>query len=221
MKGTPIGLNKDPLNVFSAIQQNDETLLKISGQIYGALSTKQDYGNYHLKLDFKWGEKKYAPRLTVKRDNGILYHGTGPHGAFWNVWMRSNEMQVQEGDMGDYYGLAGAKASINVIKDTDKLWLYTPDSAAVVVTRAKQRGGVEKPNGEWNTLELICLDDMSIHIVNGKVVNVLKNSRITEGGKDIKLNNGKIQIQSEGAEAYYKNIQIKAIKKLPKEYSAL
>ena len=52
------------------------------------------------------------PRLNPKRDNGILYHATGPHGKFWNVWMRSHEMQIQETDMGDYFALAGTVMNI-------------------------------------------------------------------------------------------------------------
>lgn len=33
--GTPLGLGKDPLNVFVARQEGDDTILRISGQIYG------------------------------------------------------------------------------------------------------------------------------------------------------------------------------------------
>ncbi|MBC8054209.1 MAG: DUF1080 domain-containing protein [Sphingobacteriaceae bacterium] len=218
MKGIPLGLNNDPLNVFSTVIENDETILKITGQMYGGLTTKASYSNFHLKFQVKWGEKKYEPRLTQKRDNGVLYHCTGPHGKFWNVWMRSQEMQVQEGDMGDYFGLAGAKSSVTVIKTADKAWQYSLKAPSVELTYARQNGGVEKPNGEWNSLELICIGDKSIHVVNGKVVNVLTGGRITESGNDIPLSSGKIQIQSEGAEAYYKNIQIRSVKKFPSTY---
>ena len=37
-------------------------------------------------------------------------------------------------------------------------------------------------------------------------------------GKTKSVNRGKIQIQSEGAEAYYKNIEIKPISKFPRKY---
>ncbi|MEM6772392.1 MAG: hypothetical protein AAF597_17580, partial [Bacteroidota bacterium] len=86
--GTPLGLNNDPLGVFTMIEEEGEPVLKINGQVYGGLTTKEAYGNYHLQLQFKWAEKKWPPRLKARRDNGLLYHCTGPHGAFWNVWMR-------------------------------------------------------------------------------------------------------------------------------------
>ncbi len=67
--GKPIGLNKDPLNVFSTIETEDDVVLKISGEVFGGLSTKQEYQNYHLRAEFKWGENKFEPRLNLLRDN--------------------------------------------------------------------------------------------------------------------------------------------------------
>src|SRR5210317_888730 len=83
-RGTPIGLNNDPLNVFSVVEMDGQQVLKVSGEVYGGLSTKQEFENYHLSLEFKWGTKKYEPRLQDKRDSGILYHAQEPHGQFWN-----------------------------------------------------------------------------------------------------------------------------------------
>ena len=76
----------------------------------------------------------------------------------------------------------------------------------------------ERPHGEWNTLELICFENKSIHIVNGEVVMILQNSRYVEDGKKVPMIKGKIQLQSEAAEVFYKNIKIKQLKKLPVEY---
>ena len=78
---------------------------------------------------------------------------------------------------------------------------------------------MEKPNGEWNTLELICLGQKSIHVVNGEVVMVLENSREKlPDGSYKPLTNGKIQLQSEAAEAFYRNLQIRQITEIPAEY---
>jgi hypothetical protein len=79
----------------------------------------------------------------------------------------------------------------------------------------------EKPHGEWNTLELICLGDTSLHIVNGKVVMALFNSGVINPDKEVvPLKKGKIQIQSEGAEVFYKKIEIKKINTIPKKFLA-
>ena len=228
MKGTPIGLNKDPLKVFSVEEINGEPVLKITGQIYAGLSTKQEYENYHLSFEFKWGEKKYEPRLKDKRDSGLLYHCQEPHGQFWNVWMRAPEMQVQETDCGDFHPLAGVSMDIKASKHTEnnwEYWIYDPEGE--VRTFKSGPGGscrrianYEKPGDQWNHLELICIGDKAYHIVNGKIVMALENSReYTKDGIASALTKGKIQIQSEAAEVYYKNIKIRKTTKLPEVFA--
>lgn len=225
---TPLGLNNDPKQVFSLKTIDGERVLCISGEIYGAVISKKEYKNYHLKAQFKWGEKVWEPRLRRKRDSGILYHSVGAYGSFWNVWMQSQEFQVQEGDMGDYYALAGTTIDIpSVKKDGAKEFDYVhrgklnPFSSTDKNFQVHCNKGFnnENPHGEWNTLELICFEGTSLHIVNSKVVMVLFNSRHKNiDGKTVPLLKGRIQIQSEGAEAYYKNIEIMPIDDIPDQY---
>jgi hypothetical protein len=229
-KGIPLGLNKDPKGVFTVKQINNENILYVSGEIYGAFTTKQEYGNYHLKVQFKWGDKKWEPRLDRKRDSGILYHGVGEHGAFWNAWMQSQEFQVQQGDMGDYYALAKTAIDIPSSKrEGEKQFTY--DRGGVKNNFSSVHIGLqvhcnkgfdnEKPHGEWNTLELVSFGGTSLHVVNGKVVMALYNSRYLDHTDTmLPLVKGKIQIQSEAAAAYYKNIQIRPITEIPEKFSS-
>jgi type 1 glutamine amidotransferase len=226
MNGTPIGLNNDPLEVFKIEPENGNPVLHISGQIYGGLSTKQEFGNYHFRAEFKWGTRRYEPRLNDKRDNGILYHAKGPHGAFWNAWMLSQEFQIQEGDMGDYFALGpgmDVKAAYRTA-DNELDWIYDPTAPSTTFglgqpVRCRRARNNERPLGQWNTVELICLGQKSIHIINGEVVMVLENSRERKPNGSLgPLTDGKIQIQSEAAEAYYRNIQIRPITEIPLEY---
>jgi hypothetical protein len=78
---------------------------------------------------------------------------------------------------------------------------------------------MDKPIGEWNEIELITYGDKSLHIVNGKVVMALKNSRYKDGDTIKPLTHGKLQLQSEAAEVYYKDIMIKPITEIPAEYA--
>ncbi|MDN3668922.1 DUF1080 domain-containing protein [Echinicola jeungdonensis] len=227
--GKPLGLNNDPLNVFSVKMDNGQPILKVTGEIYGGLSTKKEYENYHLSLKFKWGTEKYAPRLEDKRDSGILYHCQEPHGQFWNVWMRAPEMQVQESDCGDFHPLAGVSMDIKAVPFTengDEFWKYDPQGKTMTFKsdakyrRCRKSHNYEKPNGKWNHLELICIGEEAYHIVNGKVVMVLKNSKqYPEGSQGVTLTKGKIQLQSEGAELYYKEIKIRTVNELPREFA--
>jgi len=99
----PLGLNVDPKQVFTVVEVDGKPAIRISGEIFGALTGQQEYDDFHLRLEFKWGEKKWPPRENVVRDSGILYYAVGAHGASPNkAWMRSLECQVQEHDVGDY-----------------------------------------------------------------------------------------------------------------------
>ncbi|WP_084708880.1 ThuA domain-containing protein [Siansivirga zeaxanthinifaciens] len=226
----PLGLNNDPKGVFRYEIIDNEPVVHISGEIYGALTSKNEYDNYHLKLQFKWGEQVWEPRLLRERDSGILYHCVGPYDKFWNVWMQSQEFQVQEGDMGDYYSLAGTSIDIPSKKESDgKEFNYQKEAHLNNFSSIKKgfqshcnKGfNNEKPHGEWNTLELICYEGTSLHVVNGQVVMALFNSRYKDLNNDIlPLQKGRIQIQSEGAEAFYKNIQIKKINKIPNKFKS-
>ncbi|MFP4844963.1 ThuA domain-containing protein [Winogradskyella sp. PE311] len=224
----PLGLNNDPKNVFTFKDENGETVLHISGEIYGALISKQAYENYHLIVQFKWGEKVWEPRLLRKRDSGILYHSHGSSTAFWNVWMASQEFQVQETDVGDYYGLVDVLIDIpSDKKEGEKEFRYSKNSNLKAYSALQRippnhcNKGFDNENdhGKWNTLELICYEGTSLHIVNGKVVMALYNSEYKNAENEIvPLTKGRIQIQSEAAEVYYKNAQIKSINRIPKTF---
>jgi hypothetical protein len=217
--GTPVGL-ADPLKLFTVEMQDGKPILRISGQIYAGLTSKEEFENYHFTCQFKWGEKKWEPRLNSKRDSGVLYHCNGPHGAFWNVWMRSLECQVQEGDCGDFISLAGATASVQLQRVPEgKNPSFDPNAPLFsrgfgVVAHGPSK---EKPHGEWNTLEIYTLGTTSVHVVNGTPNMVLFDARQHSANSNsmIPLTRGRIQIQSEAAEIYYRDIMIESIDAFP------
>ncbi|VGO12804.1 hypothetical protein PDESU_01358 [Pontiella desulfatans] len=222
-QGVPMGLDADVKNVFSMIEQAGQPVLHVSGEIYGALTTKKEYGNYHLSLWHKWGDKKWPPRETVKRDSGILYHCYGEHGRFWNVWKTCLEYQVQETDLGDFIPLGGnaatpkvpgPQAEIRGDFDDKKEKRFDPASEVY----SSKLGYVhacsehDAPHGEWNHLELYVVGNDAVHVVNGHVVMVVENARKPDGSPLVK---GQIQLQSEAAECYYKDIVLTPIRGFP------
>lgn len=218
-KRSPLGLNNDPKNVISTIEQDGQLILAITGEIFGCVSTKEEFGNYHLSLEFKWGEKKWPPRLDKLRDSGVLYHCFGNHGAFANAWKASVESQVQEGDCGDVYLLGGADgnptAYAKTISNKDHSGnTWDPTGVDGMHSgRIVKKGNFEKPNGEWNTMEIYAVGDEAFHLVNGHLVMHITQIKRNQ----IPLESGHIQIQSEGAEIYYRNIKIRNIHEFPKE----
>jgi hypothetical protein len=69
--GVPIGLNTDPRQVFTIVKQDGDKVIRISGQNWGAISTKKEYANYHLQLQFKWGALTWGQKKGQKMDSGV------------------------------------------------------------------------------------------------------------------------------------------------------
>jgi hypothetical protein len=218
----PIGAGKDPNGVFSIVKVDGKPAIRISGQDWGALTTREDFENYHLRLEFKWGEKRWPPRENAKRDSGILYHCVGPHGAGSGAWMRSFESQIQEGDCGDFHSVDGVIVDVDAVPapEVKNALLHRPGAPLVQGTRSRiiKNGEHERPTGAWNVMEVLAVGQTAVHLVNGKVVMVLKNLRHKVDGKEIPLTSGKIQIQSEGAEVYYRNIELRPLAAIPPAY---
>lgn len=214
IQGTPLGLNNDPKKIFTALTEGGTTVLHISGEIYGCISTKADYSNYHLETDFKWGERKWEPRLKIKRDSGILYHCQGEHGAFWHVWKSCIEFQVQETDLGDLFLLGGPKAQSRFRTENKKLIFDVTNPWSIATNSIQASPEPDKPHGEWNHLEVYVLGGSAIHIVNGIVVLAINGATDKKGHP---LKSGQIQIQSEGAECFYKNTRLTPITSFPEE----
>jgi hypothetical protein len=226
---------EDPDRVVSVMEQIDGApAIRVSGQHFGGFITKDEYSDYHLVTEFRWGLATWNGRKAATRDSGILLHCQGPDGNtgkdFNGPWMRSIECQVIEGGVGDFIMVGGydeagnnltPKLTAHATKDRDgediydpnapdkefqggriNWWGRDPDWKDELGYRGKQ--DVEKPTGQWNRLEVICDGDKITNILNGKVVNAATHSSLTRG---------KIIFQSEGAEIYFRKIELTPLKK--------
>src|ERR1043165_579690 len=156
----PVGLNKDPNHVFTVVDQDGEKAIRISGEKWGGISTKNEYANFHFQLKFKWGQLKWGQKKNKKRDSGLLYYAVGEHGADYGAWMRSQEFQIEEGNCGDYWGVAGGRQGILVIKKSDSESVYTAAGKVYTFSATNEvgrhcinQGDAENASGEWNTLD--------------------------------------------------------------------
>jgi len=219
---TPLGLNNDPRGVFTVTQVDGGPAIRVSGEIYGAITTKDEFDNVHIRVEYKWGERKWPPRDKPwhYRDSGILYWCIGPHGAGSAAWMRSIECNVMEKGVGQWWSVAGVYCDAEAVKlvldrapwvpyrgesDGEECYVYQPGFPLVTVPASD---GItpsmeyEKPHGEWNICEVIAWGNVGVHLLNGKVNLVVLNPRYREGNREIPLNHGRIQLQCEAAELY-------------------
>ena len=216
----PIGEDRDPLKVFTVETVDGSPAIHISGQGFGTITTPRVFDNFQLRVQFKWGERRWAERATARRDSGLLYRCHGPLDAVDGFWPRSVEFQIQEHDCGDLWTV-GTRITVKATKQGNNR-IYDPNGEDSVFIRGASRciklEDAEKPRGEWNTLDLICLEGDSIHIVNGKVVMRLRNAERVDGPTPTPLRTGSISLQSEGAEVFYRNVEIRPITEVPAEF---
>lgn len=211
------GKNNDPKRIFKAengmlhildIPVTDEK------QEFGYVARSESFKNYRLRFEYKWGSKRFKPRNATKRDSGLLYHVVGPD----KVWPRSIEFQIQEGDTGDFWLLDGTTTTTTVTSaSTDSSEYqeggepYTTEPGSFV--RLAKSHTYDKKVG-WNKVEVIVIENEAVHIVNGKVNNrgtAFMQPDPQNPDHMIPLNEGRILFQAEGAEVFYRNIEIKSL----------
>ena len=226
---------EDPLRVFTVVDQVDGApAIRVSGEKWGGLTTRESYRDYHLIVEFRWGFLTWAQRKNAARDSGVLVHGQGADGStgrdFNGPWMRSIEAQIIEGGVGDLILVAGFEAdgtrltpriTARAGKDRDGEPVFDPAGEARVFESGRVnwygrdpdwadklgfrgKADVESPWGEWTRLEVIAEGDRLTYLVNGKVVNEAVQSSLTEG---------KILFQCEGAEIFFRRIELQPVGK--------
>lgn len=216
--GKPLGA-KGMGEVFKAATVEGASAIFINGtdQPYGCITHRQIIGNYHLQLYHKWGAKKGGTALN----SGLLYHSYGePGGGFNNTWMKSIEFEIMEGSIGMLLPIGNEiqlKMELGLDNGSGR---FMPGGNLTTISgmgmfKAEKDAG--KPVGQWNKIELYAFEDRAIHVVNGVPVMVVQDLRLTgKDGKTTPLTNGRIQLQTEGADVYYRDITIEPINAMPK-----
>jgi hypothetical protein len=211
---------QDPQRVFTM----RDGMLRISGEEWGGLTTRETYRDYQLVAEWKWGGPSHGTRAHAARDSGILVHGRGKDGAYGGVWLESIECQVIEGGCGDIILVGGeghpqltvetkvgtngdlywSKGGTPVTRDRGRFDWFARDPAWKDALGFRGAHDVEKPTGEWNRSEVLCEGGAITNIVNGVTVNHGTGSSHTEG---------KIQLQSEGAEIWFRKVELLPLKR--------
>lgn len=215
------GRHQDPKGVFTV----NDGILHITGEEWGCITTNEEYENYTLIMEYKWGEKTYGKRKAAARDNGLLFHSIGEDGGYSGIWMHSIECNIIEGGTGDFIVVGDGTDKFSITSPVAKERqgtspVYQKGGELVTVNKGRInwsgrdpnwkdvlgfRGpkDVEKPVGEWNTLKCVIKGDTIDIYLNGKLVNQAIHVRPSKG---------KIQVQSEGAEMFVRKIDMIPLK---------
>ncbi len=223
---------EDPRKVFSVVDGK----IHISGDGLGGLVTNKRYRDYHLVLEFKFGDRTWHNRENAARDSGLLIHSNGKDGGYSDTWMPSIEVQIIEGGVGDFVPVPGADVdgkpitisyTCNAGRDRDDEVIWQPDGPREVFKQGNLkrvnwfgrdpdwkdekdfRGPQDKdsPHGQWTRLDVFCDGGHIETFVNGTKVNE---------AFDVSPRAGRIQLQTELAEIDFRRWELWPLDKGPK-----
>ncbi len=214
------GRGNDPKKVFTV----KDGLIRISGEEWGCITTNEEYSNYKLVFEFKWGTQTFSPRVTNAMDNGVLLHSTGEDGGSEGIWMHSIECQIIEGGIGDFIVVGDGTPQFAITSPVapqkqGNSYVFQPDGSPVTINSGRinwygrdknwkdvkgfrGNNAIEKPAGKWNRVECIAENDKISITLNGTLVNQAFN---------VKPSKGRIQIQSEGAEIFFRRVDLTSL----------
>jgi hypothetical protein len=235
------GVRRQPDDVYRV----EDGMIHISGQGLGYVATENEYRDYHLSVEYKWGNRDDGSGNV--RNAGVLVHATGPDGGAgawmgrlplvvpvapgvfcaWplrllGAWMSCLEVQLAQGCEGDLIVIRGKdengkvipvdiSSEVRVAEDGKTRWQpggkrirysgrqfwwsrHEPFFKEKLDTRGKEDPA--SPVGQWTRVEVICAGSRVTVKINGVTVNE---------AIDVWPTHGKVLLQNEGNEIYYRN----------------
>ena len=216
------GKNSDPDHVI-VIEDEAIHLYKDAAEkskvVMGYICTDKEYGNYHLRFEYRWGAKKFEPRYALKRDAGLYYHLNGPDA----IWPRGLQFQIEQTNVGDLITLLGFELDTWIdpkTRDNNQATFQDPEQGGQPrvlggkgIAYQKHAAGEFEVEG-WNTVEVIAKGNTTVHKLNGHVVNRGENIRFTDTGKSgtaQPVTKGRIALEIEAAEIFFRKVEIQEL----------
>ena len=188
---------------------------------HGLFYTKKKYSKYIIRFDYKWGSKIANNFKQWQYDAGVYYHVTKD-----DVWPTGIEYQIRydhRKDKNNTGDLIRSGKGVDYLFYTDtndeydakgrmkkKTFLHPNDGGKARKVPgwwhlASDTRNFNALNDKWNHSEIVVMgDEYTIHKLNGDIINMATNLKPSEGI---------IGFQSETAEIFYRNIEIKELDK--------
>jgi hypothetical protein len=216
----------DPRKVFRVT----DGMIHLSGEGHGYVATDREYRDYHLVVEYKWGQRTDGGKYV--RNSGILLHATGPDGGAGGAWPSCLECQLAQGCVGDLIVIRGKDAQgqpipVQITAETElapdgrrhrwkqggevksfpptrgQFWWNKHDWEFQELLDTRGKDDVESPVGEWTRVECLCAGKRITIKVNGQTVNECY---------DVFPAAGRILLQTEGFEIFFRKFELHPLK---------
>lgn len=227
------GGTEDP-QVFSVVEDtprkgSPRTLLRISGERFGALVSEAVYQNYRLRVEWRWGEAKWAPRIHLRRSSGLVVHSQldltpfGPQ----KPWASGLELDLQEGSCGDLWVGRGLKVDVPSRRERfmgTPLYVYAgghpPETLPLPESdpRVVKSSDYERTFGDWNVSEALVVGSEVAFLTNGALTLSMARVRRTDVAEEPPVTSGALQLLSEGAELFVRRVALRPLEDMPARF---
>jgi hypothetical protein len=158
-------------------------VIAIAGDPFGYMYTEKEYSDYHLHVEWRW---------PVEASNSGIFLFVQDEKK---VWSNAIECQLSAGDAGSFVLLAGS--------DLAEFQLPAGQQRPAFPVLKKKEASSENPTGEWNNADITCENGTITVYINGVFQNKGTNSLHKQG---------RIALQSEGKEVWFRNVRITPLK---------
>ena len=162
-------------------------VLKVTGNPFGWLGTKNEYTNFVLKVEYRY------PDLNNTSNSGIFLRAHGNTGMFLPVCV---EVQLAPDSMGHLFGFWDMKIGDN----SGRCELNANHQMVKVLRTVKNfRNARLEDLSQWHTAEILCYGDFVAVYINGQLAN---------WANGVETVPGKVAFQSEGAPIEFRNAEL-------------
>jgi len=172
-------------DVFSFADEG--RILRCTGkEPFGYLATKESYKNFTFTVEWRW------PSGITPTNSGVFLGITDqPKGSFLP---KAFEVQLQHKNAGDLWAFHGRG-----LTDTPSRIQNVDHAVIGKFSGVKKLLDRENEPGQWNTMDILCNEELIVIVVNGKIVNW------TKGAEPVA---GRIGLQSEGGPIEFRNATV-------------
>ena len=202
-------MRRDSERAFGIVRIDGEPALRVDGALWGALTSDEEFADFHLRLEYRWGANQWPPLRFF--DSGVMDHAGVPLDA---VAGGRGRLAAEEGRPGYFresmeYQIAGHQVGI-----------FAP-LGRITADEVEALPFLERRRPSWNRVDLLAVGDEATHLLNGHLVRRMARARYLGAGEPRPLTRGRLQLQSEGTETSSRRIEICPIEDLDAELAGL
>lgn len=223
----------DPRRVFTVTGQQ----VRFSGDGLGYLATSNEFRNYKLSLEFRWGTNNthWGDRIGKARDSGVFLHATGPDGNSHDgegAFKAAIECNVFQGATGDFLLIRGngwdgkliaprVVVETASVRDRDGWPWWVPGGKRVTIERWGRVNWREKSAHWRDESNFRGARDVEKEygkwnrlelICDGDHIEVVLNGTKVNEAFNVWPNQGQIMLQCEGSEVYFRGIILSPVR---------